>query len=64
MLIERPGDVVTREEIQARLWPSGRIVEFEHSIGTAIKKLAPVFSMYGVFASTPMQGARTASLSR
>lgn len=39
MLLERPGEVVTREEIQARLWPSGTIVEFEHSIGTAIKKL-------------------------
>lgn len=39
MLLQRPGDVVTREEIQARLWPSGTIVEFEHSIGTAIKKL-------------------------
>jgi Tol biopolymer transport system component/DNA-binding winged helix-turn-helix (wHTH) protein len=39
MLIERPGELVTREEIQTRLWPSGTIVEFEHSIGTAIKKL-------------------------
>jgi Tol biopolymer transport system component/DNA-binding winged helix-turn-helix (wHTH) protein len=39
MLLERPGAVVSREEIQARLWPSGTVVEFEHSIGTAIKKL-------------------------
>jgi DNA-binding winged helix-turn-helix (wHTH) protein len=39
MLLECPGEMVTREEIQARLWPSGTIVEFEHSIGTAIKKL-------------------------
>jgi Tol biopolymer transport system component/DNA-binding winged helix-turn-helix (wHTH) protein len=39
MLLDRPGEVVTREEIQARLWPSGTIVEFEHSIATAIKKL-------------------------
>jgi DNA-binding winged helix-turn-helix (wHTH) protein len=39
MLLERPGEVVTREEIQARLWPGDTIVEFDHSIGTAIKKL-------------------------
>ena len=39
MLLERPGEVVSREEIQARLWPAGTFVEFEHSIGTAIKKL-------------------------
>jgi Tol biopolymer transport system component/DNA-binding winged helix-turn-helix (wHTH) protein len=39
LLLERPGELVSREEIQARLWPSGTIVEFEHSIGTAIKKL-------------------------
>jgi hypothetical protein len=30
MLLERPGEVVTREQIQARLWPSGTFVEFEH----------------------------------
>jgi Tol biopolymer transport system component/DNA-binding winged helix-turn-helix (wHTH) protein len=39
MLLEHPGEVVTREEICNRLWPDGTIVEFDHSIGTAIKKL-------------------------
>ena len=39
MLLERPGEVVTREEVRKRLWPNDTIVEFEHSIGTAIKKL-------------------------
>ncbi|MGO9272450.1 MAG: winged helix-turn-helix domain-containing protein [Terriglobia bacterium] len=39
MLPERPGEVVTREEVRKRLWPNDTIVEFEHSIGTAIKKL-------------------------
>ncbi len=39
MLLDRPGEIVTREEIQARLWPVGTFVELEHSIGTAIKKL-------------------------
>src|SRR5439155_393514 len=39
MLLEHPGEVVTREEIRKRLWPNDTIVEFEHSIATAIKKL-------------------------
>jgi Tol biopolymer transport system component/DNA-binding winged helix-turn-helix (wHTH) protein len=39
MLLENPGGVVTREEIRKRLWPNDTVVEFDHSIGTAIKKL-------------------------
>ena len=39
MLLQDPGEVVTREEICKRLWPDDTIVEFDHSIGTAIKKL-------------------------
>jgi cholera toxin transcriptional activator len=39
MMLDRPGEVVSREQIQQRLWPEGTFVEFEHSIGTAIKKL-------------------------
>ncbi len=39
MLLEHPGGVVTREEIRRRLWPNDTVVEFDHSIGTAIKKL-------------------------
>jgi serine/threonine protein kinase/tetratricopeptide (TPR) repeat protein len=39
MLLERPGDVITREEIQRRLWPNDTVVEFDHSINTAIKRL-------------------------
>ena len=39
MLLEHPGEVVTREEVRGKLWPNDTIVEFEHSIGTAIKKL-------------------------
>ncbi len=38
-LIERPGEVVTREEIQQKLWPSDTFVDFEHSINTAVNKL-------------------------
>ncbi len=38
-LLERPGELVTREEIQNRLWGSETIVDFDHSLGTAINKL-------------------------
>src|SRR5579875_629801 len=38
-LLERPGEVVTREELQQRLWGSDTIVDFDHSLGTAINKL-------------------------
>jgi len=39
MLLERPGKAVTREELQARLWPDGTFVDFEHSLNAAIKRL-------------------------
>src|SRR5579863_9961889 len=39
MLLEKPGEVVTREEIQKRLWPADTFVDFDHSLNTAIKKL-------------------------
>ncbi|HKD83652.1 MAG TPA: winged helix-turn-helix domain-containing protein [Terriglobales bacterium] len=39
MLLEQPGEIVTREEIQQRLWPDGIIVNFEVSINQAISKL-------------------------
>jgi DNA-binding winged helix-turn-helix (wHTH) protein len=39
MLLEQPGEVVTREEMQKRLWPADTFVDFEHSLNTAIKKL-------------------------
>jgi DNA-binding winged helix-turn-helix (wHTH) protein len=39
MLIERAGDVVSREELQQRLWPADTFVDFDHSLNTAINKL-------------------------
>lgn len=38
-LLEKPGEVITREEIQQRLWGNDTIVDFDHSLGTAINKL-------------------------
>ena len=39
MLLERPGELVTREEIRQRLWGAETFVDFDHSLNTAINKL-------------------------
>jgi len=39
LLIERPGEVVTREELQSRLWPADTYVGFDEGLNTAIRKL-------------------------
>jgi eukaryotic-like serine/threonine-protein kinase len=39
MLVDKPAQIVTREEIRRRLWPNGTVVEFEYGINAAIKKL-------------------------
>src|ERR1700723_3663782 len=39
MLLESPGQVVTREEMQQKLWPADTFVDFEHSLNTSIRKL-------------------------
>jgi len=39
LLLERPGEVVTRKELQERLWPGDTFVDFEHGLNNAIKKL-------------------------
>ncbi len=39
ILLERPSEVVTREELCKRLWPEDTFVDFAHSLNTAIKKL-------------------------
>src|SRR5882757_3826991 len=51
-LLERPGEIVTREELRSKLWPEDTFVDFDHSLNAAIKRLrdalgesadAPVF---------------------
>jgi DNA-binding winged helix-turn-helix (wHTH) protein len=39
LLLERAGDVVTREELRQQLWPSDTFVDFDHSLNTAINKV-------------------------
>ena len=38
-LLERPNDVVTREELRQRLWPEDTFVDFDHGLNTAVAKL-------------------------
>jgi DNA-binding winged helix-turn-helix (wHTH) protein len=38
-LLERPGEVVSRDELRRRLWPSDTFVDFDHSVNTAINRL-------------------------
>jgi cholera toxin transcriptional activator len=38
-LLERPNEIVTREELRRRLWPSDTFVDFDHGLNTAINKL-------------------------
>jgi DNA-binding winged helix-turn-helix (wHTH) protein/tetratricopeptide (TPR) repeat protein len=44
MLLEKPGEVVTREEMRRRLWTSDTFVDFEHSLNSAVKKLRTALS--------------------
>jgi DNA-binding winged helix-turn-helix (wHTH) protein len=49
-LLERPKDVVTREELRQRLWPEDTFVDFDHGLNTAVAKLRDVL---GDSASAP-----------
>jgi len=39
ILLEQPGKLVTRDELQRRIWPSDTFVDFDHGINNAIKRL-------------------------
>ena len=38
-LLERPGETITRKELQERLWPEGTFVEFENGLNNAVSRL-------------------------
>ncbi|PWT86721.1 MAG: hypothetical protein C5B58_00920 [Acidobacteria bacterium] len=44
MLLERPGEIVTREELQKRIWPSDTFVDFEQGLNNAAKRLREALS--------------------
>ena len=39
VLLERPGDVVSRDELRTRLWPADTFVDFDHGLNAAIRRL-------------------------
>src|SRR5580700_884026 len=44
VLLERPREVVTREELRQKLWPADTFVDFDHSLNTVINKLREALS--------------------
>ena len=50
VLIERPGAIVSREELRQKLWPADTFVDFDHSLNTAVNKIREVL---GDSASSP-----------
>lgn len=39
MLLERPGELLTREEIAKELWPDGTFVDYEHGLNSAVNRI-------------------------
>jgi DNA-binding winged helix-turn-helix (wHTH) protein len=50
LLLEKPGEVLTRDELRQKLWPDGTFVDFDHSLNSTINKLREVL---GDSASNP-----------
>ena len=42
ILVETPGEIVSREEVRQRLWPQNTFVEFDNSLGVAVRKIRDV----------------------
>ncbi len=42
LMLEHPGELLTRDELRDRLWPQGTFVDFEHGLNAAIKRLRAV----------------------
>src|SRR5688572_1879531 len=43
-LLRRPGELITREELRELIWGAGTIVDFDHSLATAVNKLREALS--------------------
>jgi DNA-binding winged helix-turn-helix (wHTH) protein len=44
LLLETPGEVLSREDLRKRIWPEGTFVEFDGSLNTALMKLRSALS--------------------
>ncbi len=42
VLLERPGELVSRDELKRRIWPEDTLIDFDHALTTAVKKLRRV----------------------
>src|SRR4030081_1144519 len=51
LLLEHPGELVSREELRNRLWPADTFVDFDHGLNAAIKRLRDAL---GESAETPI----------
>ncbi len=47
-LLDRAGEVITREELRQKLWPADTFVDFDHSLNTAINKTAGSAGRFGI----------------
>ena len=57
-LLERPQEVVTREELRQRLWPQDTFVDFDHGLNTAMVKLRDVLGDSNCQARLSISGNR------
>ena len=44
MMLERPGEAITRDELRQQLWPSDTFVDFDHGLNNAINRLREALS--------------------
>jgi TolB-like protein len=63
-LLQRPGEVVSRDELRRRLWPEGTHVDFEHGLNAAVRRLRIALGSDGdeggVVETVPRRGYRFA----
>ena len=55
-LLERPREVVTREDLQKRLWPSDVVVDFDRGLNKAINRLREALVLLCYKRRTPQKG--------
>jgi Tol biopolymer transport system component/DNA-binding winged helix-turn-helix (wHTH) protein len=57
-LLERPGQLVSREELRQRLWPDNRVVEFDQGLNAIINRLRDALGSPGLIETLPRRGYR------
>jgi DNA-binding winged helix-turn-helix (wHTH) protein len=63
VLLERHGEIVTRDELKRKLWPADTFVDFDDGLNTAVRKIRDALgdSAENPAISRPFPGAATAS---